>query len=192
VVAREEGARVAEGTAEVEGKAVVAEAVEARGAGKVAGSGGAKEVEAMVVAAMVASMAGVVRAVGATGAEKWAEAEGPEAHQRVSPGDSVVVVGMAVAMLWVASKAAAAKAVVETARAAAATEAAAMAEALTAVASMVEAPVAVARGAAAGVAVARVVVARVGAAAHWGAGADTCLAGSIRCSRSQPSQDPGT
>ena len=143
----------------------------------------------MVVAAMVATMVVVVRAAVALGAEKWAEAEGPEVHQQASPEDSVVVVGMGVAMPWVAPRAVAAPAVAEMATAAAATETAAMAEALTAVASMEEATVAVAREAAAGVAVAWVVVARVGAAAHWGAAAGTCPAGSIRCSRSQPSQD---
>ena len=137
----------------------------------------------------VATMVGVVRAAGASGAEKWAEAEGPEAHQLASPEGSVEVVGMGVVMLWVAPRAAAAPAVAETARAAVAMEMAATAEAPTAVALMVEATVAVAREAATTAAVARVLVARVGAAAHWGAAAGTCPAGSIQCSRSRPSRD---
>ena len=186
VAAREEGARVAEETVEVEGKVVVAVAVEVREAGKVARWGGAKVVEALVVAAMVATTVVVVWAAGASGAEKWAEAEGSEAHQPASLG---VVVGVGVAMPWVAARAAAAPAVAETARAAAAMEMAAMAEVPMAVASMGEATVAVAREAAARVAVVRVVVVRVGAAAHWGAAAGTCPLGSIRCSRSQPSRD---
>ena len=189
VAAREEGEMVAEGTAEAEGKVAVAVVVEAREAGKVACLEGAKVVEAMVEAAMVATTVVVERAAGASGAEKWAEAEGPEAHQQASPEGSVVAVGMGVAMPWVATRAAAAPAVAETATAAVATETAAMAEAPTAVVLMAEATVAAAREAVARVAVARVVVARVGAAANWGAAAGTCPVGSIRCSRSRPSRD---
>ena len=189
VAAREEGEMVAEGTAEAEGKVAVAVVVEAREAGKVARWEGAKVVEAMVVAAMVATTVVVERAAGALGAEKRAEAEGPEAHQQASLEGFVVAVGMGVAMLWVAPRAAAAPAVAETATAAVATETAAMAEAPTAVVLMAEATVAAAREAVARVAVARAVVARVVAAANWGAAAGTCPVGSIRCSRSRPSRD---
>ena len=189
VAAREEGARVAEETAQVEGKVVVAVAVEVREAGKVARWGGAKVVEALVVAAMVATTVVVVWAAGASGAEKWAEAEGSEAHQPACLEGSAEVVGMGVAMPWVAARAAAAPAVAETATAAVATETAAMAEAPTAVVLMAEATVAAAREAVARVAVARAVVARVVAAANWGAAAGTCPVGSNRCSRSRPSRD---